>query len=152
MTIVMTISTPAFKNGENIPAKYTCDGDNINPLLEISGVPAGAKSLVLIMDDPDSPSGTWLHWLVWNIDPATTEIPENSVPAGAVQGATSFGDIGYGGPCPHSGEHRYFFRLYALDFGLDLPAGTERPDLERAIAGHILAQAELMGTYRRQNR
>jgi Raf kinase inhibitor-like YbhB/YbcL family protein len=146
----MTILTPVFKNGGKIPSQYTCDGDNINPLLEISDVPAEAKSLALIMDDPDSPSGAWLHWSVWNIDPKTAQIPENSVPAGAVQGPTSFGEAGYGGPCPHSGTHRYFFRLYALDSELNLPAGTGRSDLERALSGHILAQAELMGTYRRQ--
>lgn len=148
----MVILTPAFKNGENIPSKYTCDGDNVNPRLEISDVPAEAKSLILIMDDPDSPSGTWLHWSVWNIDPKTTEIPENSVPQGAVEGMTGFGETGYGGPCPHSGEHRYFFRLYALDSKLDLPAGASRPELERAMDGHILAGAELMGLYRRQDK
>ena len=146
----MIISTPAFKNGENIPSKYTCDGENINPPLEISGVPTGTKSLVLIMDDPDSPSGTWLHWSVWNISPQTTEIPENSVPAGAKEGLTSFGEIGYGGPCPHSGKHRYFFRLYALDSKLDLPQGASRTELEQAMAGHILAEAELMGLYERK--
>ncbi len=148
----MIISTPIFKNGGNIPPKYTCDGENVNPPLEISDVPAGARSLVLIMDDPDSPGGAWLHWSVWNIDPKTTEIMENSAPAGAVEGATGFGRTGYGGPCPRSGEHRYFFRLYALDSKLNLPAGARRPELEQAMAGHVLAEAELTGRYRRQNR
>jgi len=147
----MTISTPAFKNGENIPSKYTCDGENVSPLLKISGVPTEAKSLVLIMDDPDSPSGTWLHWSVWNISPKTTEIPENSAPTGAIEGTTSFGKVGYGGPCPRSGEHRYFFRLYALDCELNLSAGAERSQLEHAMAGHVLTETELMGRFRRQN-
>lgn len=146
----MTISTPAFKNGGFIPPKHTCDGENINPCLEISGVPAEAQSLALIMDDPDSPSGTWLHWSVWNIDPKTAEIAENSVPAGTLEGTTGFGQTGYGGPCPHSGAHRYFFRLYALDSKLDLPAGAQRAELEKAMAGHVMAEAGLMGLYERK--
>lgn len=145
----MIISTPAFKNGEKIPSKYTCDGENINPPLEISDIPKNAKSLVLIMDDPDSPSGTWLHWSVWNIDPATKKIDENSVPIGAVEGKTSFNINGYGGPCPHSGTHRYFFKLYALDCTLELSSEADKATLEKAMMDHILAKAELMGLYKR---
>jgi Raf kinase inhibitor-like YbhB/YbcL family protein len=145
----MRITSPAFENYQLIPAKYTCDGQDINPVLVIEGVPEKAKSLVLIMDDPDSPSGDFTHWLVWNIDPQTKEIKEDSVPASAVLGMTDFGKPGYGGPCPGSGTHRYFFKLYALDIVLDLKQGAKKSDLEKAMTGHILAQAELIGKYGR---
>lgn len=146
----MQISTPTYYAEDLIPVKYTCDGDNVNPELKISDVPEGAKSLVLIFDDPDAPAGTWTHWIVWNIDPETTEIAENSVPQGGREGTTSFKRIGYGGPCPHTGAHRYFFKLYALDAKLDLAEGAGKEELESAMAGHILAQAEYMGIYRRK--
>ncbi|MDP1629586.1 MAG: YbhB/YbcL family Raf kinase inhibitor-like protein [bacterium] len=147
----MNISSLVFKNQETIPSKYTCDGENVNPPLQISNVPDGAQSLVLIMDDPDSPSGAWVHWTVWNIGPQTSEIAENSIPAGAIEGMTGFGEIGYGGPCPHSGTHRYFFLLYDLDAKLDVPRGADNAKLENAMEGHILTKAELTGLYRRQN-
>jgi Raf kinase inhibitor-like YbhB/YbcL family protein len=146
----MKITSPAFVEGGNIPKKYTCDGNDISPPLQIQGVPAAAKSLVLIVDDPDAPRGTWNHWLVWNIDPATAGIAENSVPPKALQGKTDFGTAKYGGPCPPSGVHRYFFKLYALDTVLALPAGSTRDALEKALAKHILAQGTLMGRYSRQ--
>ncbi len=144
---LMKLESSAFVPNGDMPAKYTCTGDNVNPPLTIKQAPAEAKSLALIMDDPDAPMGTWLHWTVWNINAATTEIPENSLPAGAVEGTTDFGSAGYGGPCPPSGTHRYFFKLYALDMEINLPAGAQLKDLEQAISGHILDQAELIGLY-----
>jgi Raf kinase inhibitor-like YbhB/YbcL family protein len=145
----MKIQSPAFQDKQRIPPMYTCDEDDVNPQFLISEVPEGARSLALIMDDPDSPTGTWVHWTVWNISPQITEIAENSVPEGAVEGMTSFGKTGYGGPCPHSGEHRYFFKLYALDTTLDLPAGADISQLNQAMQSHILEQAQLMGLYSR---
>ena len=146
----MKLSSPAFENNQAIPSQYSCDGQDINPPLKISEAPENAASLVLIMDDPDAPMGTWVHWLVWNINPQTTEIAENNVPAGAVEGTTSFGRTGYGGPCPPSGTHRYFFKIYALDTKLDLSIEADKEKLEEAMDGHILAQAELIGLYSRQ--
>ena len=146
----MNLTSPIFKNNQSIPPKYTCDGENISPPLEITGVPPKAKSLILISDDPDAPGGSWVHWLIWNIDPAVAEIAENTVPTGAVQGITSFGQTGYGGPCPPSGTHRYFFKLYALDTKLGLAIETDREELEQAMKNHILDQAELVGLYTRQ--
>ncbi len=153
----MRLVSSAFNYKELIPAKYTCDGPtsrkatdgqkDINPQLAISDVPKEAKSLALIMDDPDSPSGTFTHWVMWNIDPKTAEIPEHSVPAEVAQGQNDFKKPGYGGPCPGSGTHRYFFKLYALDTLLDLPTSTTKKELEKAIEGHILITAELMGLY-----
>jgi Raf kinase inhibitor-like YbhB/YbcL family protein len=146
----MEISSPAFKNNGLMPEKYTCDGANINPPLIIGSVPADAKSLVLIMDDPDAPMGTWVHWTVWNINPQTAEIAEDSSPEGASQGITSFGSSGYGGPCPPSGTHRYYFRIYALNTELELPVKSTRQELDNALNGNILDQAELIGLYSRQ--
>jgi Raf kinase inhibitor-like YbhB/YbcL family protein len=145
----MVISSQAFKHNSFIPSKYTCHGDNINPPLEIKDVPKKAKSLVLIVDDPDAPSGTFTHWTVWNVSPTITQINEGSVPAGAVEGQTDFGESDYGGPCPPSGTHRYFFKLYALDIALNLTSEAEKRDLEKAIKGHILDEATLVGLYRR---
>lgn len=145
----MRIISPAFADGTTIPEKFTADGADINPALVINGVPAGAKSLVLIVDDPDAPRGTWNHWLLWNIDPDTTSIVENSVPTGATIGRNDFGEVRYRGPSPPSGTHRYFFRLLALDSTLDLPAGADRAALDRAMKGHVVAQAVLMGRYSR---
>lgn len=145
----MIIKSKAFENNEKIPAKYTCDGENINPPLEIEGMPQEAQSLVLISDDPDAPAGTWVHWLVWNIDPTTKKIEENSVPSGASEGITSFGRPGYGGPCPPSGTHHYYFKVYALDSKLDLSPAGNIDDLERAMDGHILDKAEIVGLYSR---
>ena len=145
----MKLTSPAFQHHQRIPVKYTCDAQDINPPLQIAEAPEGAQSLALIMDDPDAPRGTWVHWTVWNIDPTTTEIAENSVPAGAVQGMTDFRRPGYGGPCPPSGTHRYFFKLYALDSKLTLPTKTDKKALEKAMEDHILARAELVGLYSR---
>lgn len=133
-----------------IPEKYTCDGINVNPQLSWSGIPDETKSLVLIMDDPDAPVGTWTHWTMWNISPDTFEIKENSIPKEAVLGGTSFGSIGYGGPCPHKGTHRYFFKLYALNTVIDLKRGAVLNDLKRAMDGRILKHAEIMGLYKRK--
>jgi Raf kinase inhibitor-like YbhB/YbcL family protein len=146
----MKITTHAFSERRPIPERFTADGRNINPPLVISGVPAGTKSLVLIVDDPDAPMGTWNHWLVWNIGPGTSGIPEDSVPRGAVVGRNDAGTAAYAGPSPPRGTHRYYFRLYALDTKLDLPAGSGRPALDAAMRSHILAKAELLGRYGRE--
>lgn len=143
----MQISSTSFQNNQRIPPKYTCGGENFNPPLGISEVPEKAQSLVLIVDDPDAPMGTWVHWTVWNIDPKTQEILENSLPAGAIQGKTSAGQNEYHGPCPPSGTHRYFFKIYALDSKLDLASDADKSKLEQAMSGHILDQVELIGLY-----
>ncbi|OGH69399.1 MAG: kinase inhibitor [Candidatus Magasanikbacteria bacterium RIFCSPHIGHO2_01_FULL_47_8] len=146
----MRISSPAFTDHGNVPGKYTCDGQNVNPPLLFEEVPANAKILALVVDDPDSPSGTWTHWTVWNIDPNVTEIPENSVPPGAVEGITSFKRSGWGGPCPASGIHRYFFKLYALDGELvGLTPQSSEEEVKTAMNGHLVATAELVGLYSR---
>lgn len=143
----MKISSTVFANQQNIPEKYTCNGDNINPPLEIYDVPEGAQTLALIIDDPDAPTGTWTHWTVWNINPQIGTIEENSVPPNAVQGKTSAGLAGYGGPCPPSGTHRYFFKLFALDTKLNLASSTNVSELQDAMNDHILESAELIGLY-----
>jgi|SRR3989344_6854502 len=145
----MKLTSPTFNHNKLIPAKYTCDGNDVNPPLLISEVPPHTQSLVLIVDDPDAPAGDWVHWTIWNIDPKTTEIAENSVPAGAIEGLTDFGRSGWDGPCPPSGTHRYFFKLYALDIELKLPADTNKTKLLQIMNGHILTQAELIGLYHR---
>lgn len=147
---IMVIKSPAFNNGKSIPAHYTCDGKDINPELIFSDVPADAKSLALIMDDPDSPTGIWTHWLLWNISPNIKEIAEGKVPRGIMQGETTFGAPHYGGPCPGKGNHRYFFKLYALDTILDIPAGSGKDTLVEAMKGHIISEAELYGWYERK--
>ena len=146
----MTILSSAFEHNAFIPVKYTCDGENVNPPLELKDVPSGTQSLVLVVDDPDAPRGTWVHWTVWDINFKTAQIAEDSVPASATEGLTSFGKSGYGGPCPPSGTHRYFFKLYALDMTLDLSSTADKRMLEEAMAGHILGQAELIGLYGRE--
>ncbi|HLC99621.1 MAG TPA: YbhB/YbcL family Raf kinase inhibitor-like protein [Patescibacteria group bacterium] len=146
----MIIQSPVVRPNGPIPTRYTCDGKNINPSLNISQAPANTKSLVLIVDDPDAPAGTWVHWTMWNIPPDTICIKEGSIPTGAVEGVTSFGRPGYGGPCPHSGTHRYFFKLYALDALLALSQAAKVADIEKAMSGHIIEQSELMGVYARQ--
>lgn len=146
----MELSSPAFINHQSIPLKYTCDGDDINPPLHIREVPIDSKSLVLIVDDPDAPAGTWVHWTLWNIDPNTKDILENNVPENAVEGVTSGGKPGYDGPCPPSGTHRYFFKLYALDGDLNLNSQTNAQQLQKSIESHILAKTELIGIYQRQ--
>jgi len=137
-----------FSHNEMIPARYTADGDNINPSLDIEGIPEGTVSLVLIMDDPDAPVGTWDHWIVFNI-PVIGKIEEDSVPSGAVQGKNSWGRSDYGGPSPPSGTHRYFFKLYAIDKELELSEGASKSDVLDAIEGYILDQTELIGLYSR---
>lgn len=146
----MKITSLAFENNQPIPAKYTCDGQNINPSLAISEIPDNAQSLAFIMDDPDAPAGTWVHWVIFNIDPKSTEIAENSVPQGSVEGITSFGNTGYGGPCPPFGTHRYFFKLYALDTKLDLNSSARKENLESAMEGHLLDSTELLGLYNKK--
>src|ERR1051326_2739219 len=142
----MQILSAAFGAGQAIPAKYTCDGDNTNPPLTFGEVPDQTQSLALIVDDPDAPNGTWTHWTLWNISASTTAIAENLLPSGAVVGQTSFGSQGYGGPCPPAGQqHRYFFKLYALDAKLTIPSYSDVKALTDAMDGHILQEAELMG-------
>jgi Raf kinase inhibitor-like YbhB/YbcL family protein len=146
----MELSSSAFEPDGEVPPQYTCDGQDINPPLLISDVPEDAKSLVLIVDDPDAPVGDWVHWTVWNIAPDTTEIAENSVPANAVEGMTDFGRTGWGGPCPPSGSHRYFFKLFALDTELTLDHSAKKADILDAIKSHTLDKTELIGIYSRK--
>lgn len=143
----MKITSTAFENEGIIPSKYTCDGENINPTLLIEDVPEGTKTLALIVDDPDSPVGIWVHWLVWNISPVTTKIEENSVPKDADQGTSSFGTVGYGGPCPPSGTHRYLFKLFALDTEIDLDSKGDKASLESRMEGHIIDKVMYLGKY-----
>ena len=145
----MKITSSAFQQGGNIPSKFTCDGANTSPPLQISDMPSEAKSLVLIVDDPDAPSGLFTHWAVWNISPQTSAIAEGSTPKGA-QGTNDFGKSGYGGPCPPSGTHRYYFKIFALDREVVLPSGAKRSELNTAMKGHVIAQGELMGRYSRK--
>ena len=145
----MKITSSAFQEGANVPSKFTCDGADTSPPLQIADVPAGAKSLVLLVDDPDAPSGLFTHWIVWNISPQTSSVGEGSAPKG-VQGTNDFGKSGYGGPCSPSGSHRYFFKIFALDRELDFPAGAKRAQLDAAMKGHVIAQGELMGRYSRK--
>lgn len=145
----MTISSPVFLNNENIPEKYTCDGENINPPLSIGDVPADAATLALIVFDPDVEGGGFTHWVVWNINPELAEIDEDSVPPESAQGITDFETRGYGGPCPPSGTHRYFFTVYALDTVLELSPNSTKDDLEQAMIGNVLEKAELAGLYSR---
>ena len=159
----MKLTSPAFSNNGSIPSKYTCDGENVNPPLKIEAAPSGTKSLVLIMDDPDAlavAGKVWDHWVVFNMDPQTDEIPEAAAftpsPIGksltdvvGVLGKNTAGSLSYGGPCPPDKEHRYFFKLYALDTQLNLKEGSTKPEVENAMKGHILGQAELVGKYNR---
>jgi Raf kinase inhibitor-like YbhB/YbcL family protein len=144
----------AFTEGQPIPRQYSCDGINISPPLEWSGVPKPAKTLAIIADDPDAPAGTWVHWVVYNLPADTIGMVENlpsteDLKGGGLQGKNDFEKIGYGGPCPPSGTHRYFFKIYALDDELPLKAGATKTEVEKAMSGHVLAQAQLMGTYHR---
>ncbi len=149
------VRSTAFSEGGAIPRKYTCDGEDVSPPLNWSGVPEDAKSLVLIADDPDAPVGVWVHWVLYDIPPSLSGLPEGvaktpTVQGVGTQGINDFRQIGYGGPCPPRGPaHRYFFKLYALDTLLNLKPGLRKGDIERAMKGHILAQAQCMGTYRR---
>jgi Raf kinase inhibitor-like YbhB/YbcL family protein len=149
------ITSSAFGNGGLIPSRYTCDGKNVSPPLRWEDVPEGTRTIALICDDPDAPVGTFVHWVLFNLPAVTKELAED-VPAdktlqnGARQGITDFGRIGYGGPCPPSGTHRYFFKIYALDTELALKAGAGKHELLKAMEGHILAQGQLTGKYKRR--
>ena len=143
------ISSPAFENGGEIPKKYGCDGANVSPPLKIDHVPSNTKSLALVFDDIDAPRGTYVHWVVWNIDPGLREIKENSLPEGAVQGVNDFKKLNYGGPCPPGRAHKYVLKIYALDTLLNLTPNGTKKDLEIAMKGHIISQAQLMGLYKR---
>src|SRR5215831_18578246 len=145
----MKITSSAFQQGGNILSKFTCDGSDTSPPLQITGIPSNAKSLVLIADDPDAPGGLFTHWLVWNIPPQTNSIAEGSAPKG-VQGANDFGKSGYRGPCPPQGTHRYSFKVFALDRELDLRSGAKRGQVDGAMKGHIIAHGELVGRYARK--
>ena len=151
----LSITSTAFKQGERIPSKYTCDGSDVSPGLEWSDVAEGTRSFTIIADDPDAPVGTWIHWVLYNVLGETRTLPEAvppdaNLPDGSRQGKNSWGRVGYGGPCPPGGTHRYFFRLYALDTVLELRSGMSEDDLLKAMKGHILAEAELMGLYSRK--
>lgn len=143
----MKITSPAFSNNQPIPSKYTCNGANINPPLQFSGIPQDTKSLVLIVDDPDAPAGTWIHWVVYNINPVISEIPENGVPQDGIQGKTTSGQTNYGGPCPPSGTHRYFFKLYALSKTLSIQGTANVETILSAMKGAIIGKSELIGLY-----
>lgn len=151
----LRVESTAFANGGRIPAKYTADGPDVSPPLSWEGAPESTRSFAVICDDPDAPRGTWVHWLIWNIPPEKTGLPEGvppdpELPDGSRQGTNDFGRIGYGGPAPPPGKpHRYFFRVYALDTVLEVPPGARRPALEEAMRGHVLAYGELMGMYGR---
>lgn len=151
----MTLTSSAFTHGAMIPKEYTCDGKDISPPLSWGDPPEKTQSFALIMDDPDAPMGTWVHWVIYNIPATARGLPEGvpkdaDLPDGSRQGRNSWRKIGYGGPCPPSGTHRYFFKLYALDIVLTLASGATKDELLKAMEGHILANAELMGRYARR--
>jgi Raf kinase inhibitor-like YbhB/YbcL family protein len=155
-TMSFVLKSSAFAEGTGIPKRFSCDGADVSPALSWSDAPAGTQSLALIADDPDAPVGTWTHWIIWNIPAKAAALPEG-IPKtgesgdGARQGTNDFKRVGYGGPCPPPGKpHRYFFKLYALDATLDVKAAASRGELERAMKGHVLSEAQLMGTYGRK--
>jgi len=156
MKASMQITSSAFGEGQPIPEKYTCDARNLSPPLQWTGAPESTKSMVLIADDPDAPVGTWVHWVVYDIPAAVSAFPEDLpksqfIPQGAKQGLNDFKHLGYGGPCPPPGKpHRYFFKLYALDAVLSLQPGSKKQEVERAMQKHVLAEARLIGTYKRE--
>jgi hypothetical protein len=141
------IKSPAFKDGDNIPPRYTCDGENINPPLEIIDIPQKAKTWALIVDDPDAPNMTWVHWLIWNIPVTNTSIQEGKPPENGIYGTNDFDKLQYGGPCPPSGTHRYFFKVYALDRRIDLEKGSVKEELLKEIEEHVIDSAQLVGMY-----
>ncbi len=153
--MIIEVTSAAFAEGGTIPAKHTCEGEDFSPPLAWKGIPVESKSLALICDDPDAPVGTWVHWVLYNLPPKTAGLPEGvttaqRLPDGSRQGVNDFGKTGYGGPCPPPGKpHRYFFKLYALDRMIELPAGAKKQDLERAMQGRVLAQGRLVGKYQR---
>ena len=151
----MKISSPAFEPNGSIPSKYTCDGDDVSPPLEWSGIPPKTRSVALICDDPDAPRGVFVHWVLYNVPPTAKGLPEHvaakrELPDGSRQGTNDFGKVGYGGPCPPSGTHRYRFTLYALDAELRGPASATRKDVDAAMKGHVLETAQLTGVYTRK--
>jgi Raf kinase inhibitor-like YbhB/YbcL family protein len=151
----MKLTSPAFEPNSMIPPKYTADGEDASPSLQWDAVPKGAKSIALVSDDPDAPMGTWVHWVIYNIPPDAKQLAENIPPDrtltdGTCQGTNDFGRIGYGGPAPPSGTHRYFFKIHALDVRLDLPPGAKKSQLLNAMQGHILGKGELIGRYKRK--
>jgi Raf kinase inhibitor-like YbhB/YbcL family protein len=146
----LKITSPVFENSGSLPLRYTCDGKNINPPLRIENVPRESKSLALIFDDQDAPKGSFVHWIVWNIDPGIEDLKENSVPRGGVEGLTGFKRRNYGGPCPPTRAHRYVFKLYALRIRLALDSHSTKADLEKAMKGHVLDQAQLITSYKRK--
>jgi Raf kinase inhibitor-like YbhB/YbcL family protein len=149
----ITLTSSAFQHGGKIPRIHTCEGPNESPALQWDNLPENTKSLALIVDDPDAPNGTFVHWVAWNIDPSLKSLPQNTPPQASAtvlsQGINSYNNPGYAGPCPPSGEHRYFFKLYAVDTKLELSAPTKKDDLLKALAGHILSEGELMGKYQK---
>ena len=152
--MTFTITSTAFQDGGAIPARYTCQGRDVSPPLSFAGVPAGTLSVALVVEDPDAPDPAaprmvWDHWVVWNIQPSMVEIPEGETPAGAIIGRNSWSENSYGGPCPPIGTHRYFFKAFALDTTLDLPPTVDKQKLLAAMQGHVLATAEMVGTYRK---
>jgi Raf kinase inhibitor-like YbhB/YbcL family protein len=156
---IMELRSPAFAAGGEIPRRHTCEGDDVSPPLQWQGVPAPARSLVLIVDDPDAPDPaapqrTWVHWVLVDLPPTTSALPEGGqpLPVGAREGLNDWKRAGYGGPCPPIGRHRYFFKLYALDCTLPMPPHPDKAAVEKAMRGHVLAEAELIGTYRKQHR
>lgn len=142
--------TTVFANNEYIPSKYTCDGEDAAPELTIEEVPQNAKSLALIVDDPDAPMGTWVHWILFNIPVDTTKIDYYNLPEGSKMGMNDFGKVGWGGPCPPNGVHRYFFKLYAVDKTIDLLPGAKKSQVEKEIKDHVIEKAELIGLYKRK--
>lgn len=152
----LQLTSVAFTDGAEIPRKHTCDGEDLSPALQWQGVPAGTQSFALVVDDPDAPVGTWVHWVLFDIPAGAAALAEGTaatakLPDGATNGTNDFKRLGYGGPCPPRGPaHRYFFKLYALDTTLGLPSGTTKGQVEKAMKGHILGQAELMGRYGRK--
>jgi Raf kinase inhibitor-like YbhB/YbcL family protein len=156
--VTLTIESPSFREGEEIPQEFTCQGADVSPALAWSGIPAGTRSLALIVDDPDAPDPkapkmTWVHWVLYDLPPSEAVLPEGGeLPAGTREGVNDWKRTGYGGPCPPIGRHRYFFKLYALDTTLGDLKSPSKPALEKAMVGHILAKAELMGTYQKQAR
>lgn len=146
----MKITSPVFNDSAPIPAKYTCDGGDIIPPLKFEEIPNEAKSLAIICQDPDSPSGDFVHWIIFDIDPQTLEIKEGEVPTGAIEGTNDFGNSNYGGPCPGSGSHRYVFKLYALNQKLGLNPQATKAEFRKSLEGHTMAEAEVFGAYQRQ--
>jgi Raf kinase inhibitor-like YbhB/YbcL family protein len=146
----MKLTTNAFENNQRIDPKFTCDAQNISPAINFFTIPVEARSLALIVEDPDSPSGNFTHWILFNINPLINGFEENKTPDGSIEGKNDFGDFGYGGPCPNSGIHKYVFKLYALDKKLNLERGTTKQEVLEAIKGHIVEESQITGLYERQ--